>query len=142
MAWHGHMTDGDYTDNLSQSFCLSWLGFGLGSGQDLSKIVLYNIFECQTFMNMPFNNNTFTDKLVGQKQIKSNLGHHLFNVNFFLFKSWKEAWKRKQLMADIRKQKQKRRKNLPLLHQSQHSKFLFRIAQTIHDNGVSLGIKF
>ena len=25
------MTDGDYTDNLSQSFCLSWLGFGFGS---------------------------------------------------------------------------------------------------------------
>ena len=82
VAWHGHMTDGDYTDNLSQSFCLSWLGFGSGSGRGLSKIVLYNIFECQTLMNMPFNNNTFTDELVGQKQIQSNLGHHRFNVNF------------------------------------------------------------
>ena len=81
------LTDGDYTDNLSQSFCLSWLGFGSGSGRGLSKIVLYNIFECQTLMNMPFNNNTFTDKLVGQKQIQSNLGHHLFKVNFYFFSS-------------------------------------------------------
>ena len=66
------LTDGDYTDNLSQSFCLSWLGFASGFGQGLSKIVLYNIFECQTLMNMPFNNNTFTDKSVGQKQPNRN----------------------------------------------------------------------
>ena len=69
MAWHGHMTDGDYTDSLSQSFCLSSLCFGSGFGPGLSKIVLYIILKCQTSMNMSFNNNTFNDKLVGQKQI-------------------------------------------------------------------------
>ena len=58
------LTDGDYTDNLSQSFCLSWLVFGSGFGQGLSKIVLYIIFKCQTSMDY-----TFTDKLMGQKQI-------------------------------------------------------------------------
>ena len=64
MAW-AH----DYTDNLSQSFCFSWFGFGSGFGQGLSKIVLYIIFKYQTSMNMSFNNTKFTDKLMGQKQI-------------------------------------------------------------------------
>ena len=40
------LTDGDYTDNLSQSFCLSWLVFGSVFSGGLSKIVLYIIFKC------------------------------------------------------------------------------------------------
>ena len=29
MAWGRHGMAGDYIDNLSPSFCLTWLGFGL-----------------------------------------------------------------------------------------------------------------
>ena len=36
-------------------------------------------------MNRTLNNDTLTDKLVGQKQIQSNLEHHLFKVNFYFF---------------------------------------------------------
>ena len=46
---------------------LAWLWFRLWSRFVKNSFVYY--FKCQTSMNMPFNNNTFTDKLMGPKQI-------------------------------------------------------------------------